>query len=327
MHRPCVRVKREAGERTRRELDAVGLRDEDASIESDGDFVYIPVTDPSAVSSDHVVVERAVTPRQGRTLPTDILGYTPTYERLGDLVLLQEEDPERAAEAARAFMSSDLPIEGVLNRASDVEGEYRVPRWTVLAGDRTETVHREYGAEFLVDPTEVYFSPRLATERHRVIQQVNQGERVVDMFAGVGPYAIRAALAGAEVVAVDINPAAIAYLHENARRNGVDDAITIVEEDVAEAAVDFENWADRLIMNLPHSADQFLDSAVTLAADTCRLHYYDIQPEAAAFGPAEQAVRGAFEPGYDVSMVSRQTVRSYAPGVVNVCLDVDVIRR
>lgn len=323
MRRLCVRVQRDAGERTRQALEAEGHRAMDAAIDSDGEYIYIPVSDPSRLEDRYDIVEREVEPRAEQTMPEDLLGFTPTYERLGDLVLLQESDPERAEAAAAAFIESDLPVTAVLNRASDVEGDFRVAQWDLLEGDHTETVHREYGVELLVDPTKAYFSPRLATERRRVIEQVEAGEHIVDMFAGVGPFAIRAAVAGAEVVAVDLNPDAVEYCRENARRNGVDDRVTVIEGDIRDVAADYEDWANRLIMNLPHTAEQYLDAAAVLAGDVCRLHYYDIQPESATFA-GETEIRDAFEPRYRVSVAERHIVRSYAPGVLNVCLDVDV---
>lgn len=327
MRRACVRVERHEGEETRRALAAAGLLDPDAAIDSDGDFVYIPVTDPGAVMDDYDVVQREVDPREAQTLPEDLLDFSPTYERLGGLVLLQEDDPDRAAAAAEALMASDLPIEGVLNRASAVSGERRVAEWEVLAGVATETVHREYGAEFRVDPTKAYFSPRLATERQRVIGQIEPGERVFDMFAGVGPFAVRAALAGAEVVAVDVNPDAIAYCRENVERNGVAERVTVIEGDVRDIAAEYVDWAARIIMNLPHRADRFLDAAATVAGDPCRLHYYDIQPEVEPYAAGEVAIRRAFEATHDLDVADRRVVRSYAPGVLNVCLDVDVTAR
>lgn len=323
MRRPCVRVKREIGEVTRRELEAQDALDYEAAIDSDDEFVYIPVRAPPTLADEYDIVQREVEPRDSHTMPEDLLEFSPTYERLGDLILLQEADPDRAKVAADAFLQSDLPVTAVLNRESDVTGTYRVADWELLAGNHTETIHREYGAEFLVDPTEVYFSPRLATERQRVIDQVEAGEHLIDMFAGVGPYAIRAAMAGAEVVAADINPEAVKYCRENARRNDVENRVTIIEGDVSELANDYTGWADRLIMNLPHSAQEHLQVAAQLAGESCRLHYYDIRPEAEAFD-GEAVIRSVFEPDYHVDIAARHRVRSYAPGVVNICLDADV---
>jgi tRNA (guanine37-N1)-methyltransferase len=79
-------------------------------------------------------------------------------------------------------------------------------------------------------------------------------------------------------------------------------------------------------MNLPHSADEFLDTAVALAGDDCVVHYYDIQSEDDPYGPGERAIRAAAEPDYDVTVERRHTVRSYAPHELNVCLDVRLTR-
>jgi tRNA (guanine37-N1)-methyltransferase len=334
MERPCVRVPREAGERTRRELDAAGLLDDEYEIVVDDGAIYLPVTDAEAASERREVVYRDVPAHDRQRTPADLLGDDPSYERLGDVAILDEDDPDRARAVADAILDSDLPVRAVIDRDSKVKGDLRVRDWTVVAtaedvdeADRpvTETIHREYGFEYLLDLSRVYFSPRLATERHRVTEAVTAGEQAVDMFAGVGPFAIPMAARGATVVGVDLNPAAIEYLRENARRNGVADRVTAIEGDVRDVAADYTDWADRIVMNLPHSADDFLDAAVTLAGDDCILHYYDIQHEDDPFGPGERAIRDAAS-DYAVDVLTRHVVRSYAPHELNVCLDVRLSR-
>ena len=376
METPCVRVERERGEEARRELAEANLVRDDREIVVEDGWLYIPVADPETVPEAFAVVDHDVPRRETQTMPADVLGYEPSYERLGDIVIVDEDDPDRAREMADAILASDLPVRTVLDRASKVKGDRRVRDWEVLAeadagdvddsesvdsesdaGDaspvasraRTETVHREYGCEFALDVAQVYFSPRLATERHRVAEQVEAGERAFDMFAGVGPFVVPFAERGAEVVGVDINEVAIEYLRENARRNGVEDRVTAIhgdvrdvvsgvletpesdgEDDATSAEVDveadYEDWADRIVMNLPHSADEFLDTAVRLAGDDCVVHYYDIQHEDDPFGPGEDAIRAAADPEYEVTVENRHVVRSYAPHELNVCLDVRLTR-
>jgi len=329
MEVPCVRVAREAGEATRTTLADADLIDDDYEIAVEDGWLYIPVTDPDAVQAvleDGEIVPRTVDERDTQTTPADLLSFEPSYERLGRAALIDEDDSERAREIADAILESDLPVETVLNKASKVKGETRVRDWELLAGEDTEVVHREYGCEFALDLAEVYFSPRLATERNRVAEQVRAGEHAFDMFAGVGPFVVPFANRGAECVGVDINADAIDYLRENARRNGVEDRVTAINDDVRDVATDYEGWADRIMMNLPHSADEFLEAAVTLAGDDCVLHYYDIQHEDDPFGPGERAIRAAAEPEYDVTVETRHTVRSYAPHELNVCLDVRLER-
>ncbi|PSP71146.1 SAM-dependent methyltransferase [Halobacteriales archaeon QH_6_68_27] len=321
---PCVRVPREEGEATRQRLAADGLVSEAYEIELAEGHLYIPVTDPSAVG-DLPVVERDPDPREGQTMPADLV-EDPSYERVGDVVVVDEDDPDRAERVAEAVVESDLPVDAVLDRASKVKGQERVRDWEVLAGEGTEAVHREYGCEYLVDLAEAFFSPRLATERHRVAEQVEAGEHAFDMFAGVGPFVVPFARRGATVVGADVNPEAIAYLRENARRNGVAERVTAIEGDVREVVPDYGGWADRVVMNLPHSADEFLDAAVLLAGEEAVIHYYDIQHEEDPFGPGEAAIRRAAEPDYEATVETRRRVRSYAPHEVNVCLDVRLAR-
>ena len=322
----CVCVTREDGETARQALAERGLVDEGHEILAEDGTLYIPVTDPAAVPGEFTVVDRDVPRRETETMPADLLDFEHSYERLGDIAIVDEDDPGRARALADAVVESALPVETVLNRASKVHGEKRVRDWEVLAGEGTETVHREYGHEFAVDLATVYFSPRLATERHRVAEQVSPDEHAFDMFAGVGPFVVPVAARGATAVGVDINETAIGYLRENARRNGVADRVTAIRGDASEVAAEYAGWADRLVMNLPHSADEFLEAAVTVASEEAVVHYYDIQHEDDPYGPGETAVRAAAEPTYDVTVETRHTVRSYAPHELNVVLDVRLSR-
>ncbi len=326
---PCVRVERESGEQVRSRLAELDLIDDTHEIVVEEGHLYVPVTETAAVPEEFDVLSRELPQRDQQTMPADLVDFPVSYERIGDIVVIDEDDDERAQTLADAIMESALPVETVLNRASKIQGTRRVREWDVLAGDgeaATETVHREYGCAFAVDLAEMYFSPRLATERHRVVEQINTDEQVFDMFAGVGPFVVPAAAAGATVVGVDINENAIEYLRENASRNGVADAVTAICGDVREVAAEWEGWADRILMNLPHSADEFLETAVTLAGESCTLHYYDIQHEDDPYGPGERAIREAAAPAYDVTVATRHTVRSYAPHELNVVLDVELER-
>ncbi|ELZ08576.1 hypothetical protein C479_14593 [Halovivax asiaticus JCM 14624] len=340
MEVPCVRVRREDGETARKHLADDDLVADGFEITHEDGWLYIPVTDEAMVPEGMDVIDRDAPERETQTAPADLLGFEPSYERLGRAVIVDEDDVDRAHEIADAIVASDLPVDVVLNKASKVKGETRVRDWEVLAeanepteerasGDdrpSTEVVHREYGHAFALDLAEVYFSPRLATERHRVAEQVAAGERVFDMFAGVGPYVIPMAARGAECVGVDVNPRAIEYLRENAARNDVAERVTAINDDVRDVAGEYADWADRIVMNLPHSADEFVDSAAAVAGDDCTIHFYDIQHEDDPFGPGERAIRAAAEPDYDVTVETRREVRSYAPHELNVCLDVRLTR-
>jgi len=67
-----------------------------------------------------------------------------------------------------------------------------------------------------------------------VAAEVGPHMRVLDMGSGSGVSALLAARAGAEVIAVDVNPAAVDCGRENATRNGLADRIKFARGDLFE---------------------------------------------------------------------------------------------
>jgi len=178
-------------------------------------------------------------------------------------------------------------------------------------------VYREHGLSFSIDLSAAYFSPRLSTERQRVLSLVRGGERVLDMFAGVGPFALALAKRAALVVACDINPGAVLLLGRNIARNRAGNVLPIMAD--ANRLPALLPWKfDRVVMNLPLGAARFLPAALALSRPGATVHFYALQEEEGQFLPA---IREALP----VSDVRERFVRSYSPGrwhaVYDVALD------
>jgi len=92
----------------------------------------------------------------------------------------------------------------------------------------------------------VHFSSS-AILAERVLDGSVRGRRVLDMGTGAGPIAIVAAATGAEVVACDVNPSAVALARENAARNGV--RVEVLESDLF-AAIPGRTF-DLIAFNIP----------------------------------------------------------------------------
>lgn len=69
-----------------------------------------------------------------------------------------------------------------------------------------------------------------------VLTEVRDGDRVLDLGTGSGINALAAATRAHEVVAVDINPDAVACARQNAQRNSLADHIDVREGDLFDAA-------------------------------------------------------------------------------------------
>lgn len=153
----------------------------------------------------------------------------------------------------------------VLAKAGAVSGDYRLREFSVIAGKPdTTTVHKEYGCQYYVDLARAYFSPRLSFEHHRVACLVGEGETVLDMFAGVGPFAVQIArkLQSVKVYAVDANPFAVEFLKRNVRLNRVEERVVPILGDAKDVVKQrLFRMADRVIMNLPERATEFVCAA------------------------------------------------------------------
>ncbi|RXA21399.1 class I SAM-dependent methyltransferase family protein [Methanosarcina sp. MSH10X1] len=336
MKRQCIKVPKKIGEPVRRILLELEMLDNSVKISGDEMFLYLPLTRepaPEELSSFPEGIELNECDfelQEKKPVPEDLLGFSPAYEIIGDIALLEDPDldAQKASRIADALLRTQPNVRTVLKPLTPVIGEFRVREFEVVAGEpRTETIHREYGCRYKVDLARAYFTPRLSTERSRILSWVKEGDVVVDMFAGVGPYSILIAKSKkhSKVLAIDKNPDAVHYLMENIILNSVKN-IEAIEGDAREVARKFAGTADHVIMNLPHNAFEFLDSAVLLTKPGGIIHYYGITPENDLFESSIEHIRAAAEKaGRKIEVLDKRVVRSYAPHQYNVCIEARII--
>jgi tRNA (guanine37-N1)-methyltransferase len=319
-----IKVKRNQGEQFRKALVEMGILDRCKKISSDELFVYLPllqveheILERLKEISEFELIKRNFEPEPSIVTPESILGYSPSFEVIGDIAIVEPEDADKVASA---LLSSCKNLRSVITPISDVEGEFRTRRFKNVAGEeRTFTIHKEHGLRYRVDLEGAYFTPRLGTERLRIATQVSPDDFVLDMFAGVGPFALLLAKRGAKVVAIDKNPVAVMYLRENAVLNKT--KVEILEGDAFKLALTYENKADHVIMNLPHSAHQFLGSAIRAAKNGGVVHYYAISPEDDLYKDLGLIEAAADNLGVRVEVQYKGVVRSYAPHRYNTVID------
>jgi tRNA (guanine37-N1)-methyltransferase len=349
--RPFLKVAASSGDRVRKALLTAGLLDREYKIESEEDMLFFPLRHSPEAQKIQAIVGNAFfetgirhfvsVSRAPRTLKDALAGELTTeqmellpraYDLVGDIAVLEipDELAQYGRQIGQAFLSTHTNFLTVLAKRGAVSGVARTREYDFLAGERkTRTVHMEYGCKIAVDLATAYFSPRLLEEHQRVARQVNDDELVVDMFTGVGCFALHIArLSRSRVVAIDINPNAIHLLKESMGINRLKGTIVPVVADSRQYVTDnFDRNADRIIMNHPSSAFEFMTQACQAIKEGGIVHYYEFvreqNPEQQLVERVIQLVKNGGREVVEIGQVKR--VRESAPHEYQ--MNVDLIIR
>lgn len=314
---PAVRVPRTEAEATRRrllELDALRI---DLAVAKDGDHVVFPVVEacgPRLPTIEWEFESRDVRPSGYQDLlPTPLRSRAPrAFDQVGDVVIVKVapeawDDRLAIGEALLRFNKARAVFHD-----GGVKDEFRVRALERIAGEGDPlTVVHENGVRLWVDASKAYFSPRLGAERARVADLVQPGEHVVDLFGGVAPFGIQAALRGATVDSIDLNPQAVALARRNVAENKVEGRVRLHGGDARKVAAALAP-ADRIVMNLPHGAAAFLDVAARLAKPGAAVHYHEILRDDAVEARARSLAEDLRRLGRTATLGLVREVRRYS---------------
>lgn len=201
------------------------------------------------------------------------------FDQIGEIIIVRIPDsllPKKKL-IGETLLKEVKIVRSVFYQASPVEGDFRTRNLEILAGeDKTETEYKEFGCRFVVDVANAFFSPRLSTERERIANLIQDGEAVVNMFAGVGMFSIMAAKKKkCTVYSLDINPIASKLCERNIEINKLAGNVISINGETSKIIDEqLENKSDRTLMLLPERSDDFLDAAIKTTKDGGIIHYY-----------------------------------------------------
>jgi len=231
------------------------------------------------------------------------------YHLIGDIAVLHGDEPSE--EELTAIVGHCRP-QGVV-RVKGFLGAMRVPDAEVLYGTAGEVRHREQGYTFILDPCRVMFAQGNRTEKARIASLIRPGERVADMFAGIGYFSIPAACSGARVHAMEINPTAFEYLQRNIMANHVEDRVTA---EVGDCRRLLAGVYDRVLMG-HFDAPSMLAEVLAHVRSGSVLHVHSI-------GDATEAIREAVaDAGFSAAITARR-VKKYGPHAWHMVQDVTI---
>lgn len=321
-----IRVTKRNAEAARSEAVSKGILNKDFRLKKDGDDVLIPVSG----EMDGFTVEDADLERSEQretdyrnlvTVSDDLRELLPSsFDVIGDVAVIKiPEDLMEIKESIGDAIITVTPSVRLVMMDNGVKGDLRIRELERIAGSGpTETVHKEFGVKMFVDPSKIYFNPRLATERMRVASQVQKDEIIIDMFAGVAPFPIVISKHSdaSKIHAIDLNPVAYEFMVRNIELNKVNNVIPRSGD--ARKTLKGLPKADRIIMNLPQSASEFLSEALNASKVGAVIHLHMIMERDADDGITEKA-RSL---GFNVKIRERTELKTYSPTMSVYVLDI-----
>jgi len=299
---PSLKVPKTFGQKALILVQKLALLNRELRLQKENDYLYVPLMrEPVAAELEefkNILSEMEISKREfseSRKQPTKLIdslsdklpphalaSLPQAIDFIGDIAVVEIE-PELESHKqiiGEAILRAHKRVSTVLAKSSAVSGVYRLRTFEVIGGEaKTNTVHREHSCIFHVDLAKAYFSPRLSYEHNRVASLVKQGETVFDMFAGVGSFSILIAKKHEDVhvYATDMNPDAFEFLKKNVLANRVEARVKPILGDARQIVNDrLMEIADRVIMNLPEKAIEYVDVACrAVRSEGGVIHYYE----------------------------------------------------
>lgn len=330
MQSPCIRVPREQGENIRQKLLKEGILRLDLKIKQNTEYIYLPIKKnikwqnfPVKKLEFKECIKKSFRDIAQESIPPNQIPAS--FDIIGDIGIIRvsDEQKEHTEKIGKALLNAHNNLSVIL-MDNGVQNDYRVRQVTWVAGEkRTETVLKEYGMRLWVDIAQVYYSPRLASERYRIACQIEEGNTIIDMFAGVAPFSILIAKIAhpKKIYAFDINPRAIHYAQKNITENKVQDKIVLFTGDAKDILPALNIRADHIIMNLPHQAHAFFADALPYAK---MIHYYTILKKTDIGTHLKMLKNDAKRRGYHIRTCDIRIVGSYSPTKERIGIDLEI---
>jgi tRNA wybutosine-synthesizing protein 2 len=238
---------------------------------------------------------------------------------IGDILLVKDhvDDPQKLLET---------PGVNRIVKLGRINGLKREPNVEVIVGDGTETIHRENKCSFKLDVSKIMWSKGNTTERQRMSKIAENGEIVVDMFAGIGYFSIPMAVHSnpEKIYSIEINPVSYAYLCENLSLNDVENIVEPILGNCRKVAP--INTADRVLMGYIGNTNEYLDVAMDVLKKDGTIHYHESVPDKLKFiRPVERIIDAANDSGRGkVEILNKRIIKPYSPGVYHVVIDAKI---
>ena len=306
---------------------------------TNAEFIFFPLID-NEYTDEVEVVEMDLQKKQ-KTITIDDLfreflteeemKHAPrSQEIIGEILLLEIPDQlvGKEKQIAEAYLKTVKNIKTVVKKTAIHSGQFRTRRVEVLAGvDTKETTHLESGVRLFMNVEETYFSARLGHERLRIANLVKKGEDVLVMFSGSAPYPLVLAKhsEAKKIIGIELNPKAHGFAITNREKNKVsEERVQLINDDVRVAVPKLKQQFDRILMPLPKTSEEFLDTALPAAKKGAFIHLYAFLNQKEIVNEGQNIVNICEELGFELELINTVKCGQHAPYTFRVCYDLKV---
>ena len=242
-------------------------------------------------------------------LPLELRNIAPrAFDIFGSMAIIKINDEimDFSDIISKTLLASNPNIDRVALDMG-VKGEFRIRKLVMIQGDSNFIgLHKENGLKLKLDVSKVYFSPRLAMERKRIVDYAVKGESILDAFAGASPFSVGLAKKGCTVTSIDSNPEAEKWSHENFKLNNIKrEDYEFINSKIEDVIQDLGVY-DRIIMNNPTNPLPYLEDLSSLLKPNGFIHLYKIVEKDEGFKVANHLKSG-------FKCVSERVVHPYSP--------------
>jgi len=264
-----------------------------------------------------------------KEIPLELISKIPDkWEKVGEVGIIKlHPDLEKYSKVLGKNYAEILQCKTILNDTGGITGIYREPKTKIIYGTSdTETIHKENGIRFKLDPQKIMFSSGNMDERIRMAKISNKSETVVDLFAGIGYFTLPIAVYSRpkKVFACEKNPVSYNYLYQNISLNNITSIVEPLKGDNRKVAP--KNVANRVILGYFDDTCKFLTTAFEcLINNTGIIHYHDKLPDNAVPNkPLKNIKKIAKKYKRVAKLLKYKNVKSYAPGISHYVFDIGI---
>lgn len=258
------------------------------------------------------------------------------FQNVGEVVIIKLNPllMEKKSLIAEKYLELLPSVKSVYLNSGKVKGQFRTPeRIEYLVGVENSIIkHKEHGVVYKFDFTKIMFSMGNLSERKFLATLVQEGEIIVDMFAGVGYFSLPIAKHAKPktIYSIELNPNSFKYLTENIELNHFEDVITPINGDSKIVVIKLSNSglkADRVIMGVFPAPKDFVKEALTLAkVEGTIYHYEGIAEKEKYLDLFNEFKEIANASDFKCEILAKRFVKSYGPGLYHIVLDINVYK-